>query len=162
MPSTRAGRWARNWLPRGPSRPPPRRATFDVGKHVTQRGSGTLVLRLAFSPRYKSLILPRGGLRRAVLPFGFAVPASPGRAATFPFHTHTNPSRRSTPVLFRGLRPTKRGALSVLDRSLVTLIALGRLIDTTGVKRTLEITNKRANYHVDLERASLKIYPVHI
>lgn len=58
--------------------------------------------------------------------------------------------------------PTERGALCILDRSLVTLIALGRLIDTTGVKRTLEITNKRANYHVDLERASLKIYPLHI
>lgn len=43
-----------------------------------------------------------------------------------------------------------------MDRSLVTLIALGRLIETIGVKRTLEITNKRANYHVDLERASLQ------
>lgn len=67
-----------------------------------------------------------------------------------------------TPATVGGRSRTERGALSVLDRSLVTLIALGRLIDTTGVKRTLEITNKRANYHVDLERASLKIYPLHI
>lgn len=55
-----------------------------------------------------------------------------------------------------------RGGPCVLDRWLVTLIALGRLIDTTGVKRTLEITNKRANYRAGLERASLKIYPSHI
>ena len=32
-------------------------------------------------------------------------------------------------------------------------------MDTPGVKRTLEITNKRANYHVGSERASLQIYP---
>lgn len=44
--------------------------------------------------------------------------------------------------------------MGALDRSLVTLIALGRLIETIGAKRTLEITNRRANYHVDLERAS--------
>lgn len=52
--------------------------------------------------------------------------------------------------------------LALLDRSLVTLIAQGRLIETIGVKRTLEITNIRANYHVDVERASLKIYPLHV
>lgn len=43
--------------------------------------------------------------------------------------------------------------MGALDRSLVTLIALGRLIETIGVKRTLEITtNRRANYHADLEK----------
>lgn len=95
---------------------------------------------------------------RVVPPFGLRYPpaSGPGRAR--------RPGVRS-PSLVSSTQPrspTERGALSVLDRSLVTLIALGRLIDTTGVKRTLEITNKRANYHVDLERASLKIYPLHI
>lgn len=56
----------------------------------------------------------------------------------------------------RGTREEEGAPISVLDRSLVTLIALGRLIETMEVKRTLEITNKRANYHVGSERASLE------
>lgn len=40
----------------------------------------------------------------------------------------------------------------------MTLIALGRQIETIAVKRTLEITNIKANYHVAVERASLKIH----
>lgn len=51
---------------------------------------------------------------------------------------------------------------SLLDRSLVTLRAQGRLIETIEAKRTLEITNIRSNYHADAERASLKIHPQRI
>lgn len=88
---------------------------------------------------------------------------SRGAAATrAPFPSPRAQREPSGSVLARAPQPRPEGAPAVLDRWLVTLIALGGLIDTPGVKRTLEITNKRANYHVGSERASLKIYPLHV
>lgn len=88
---------------------------------------------------------------------------SRGAAATrAPFPSPGAQREPSGSVLTRAPQPRPEGAPAVLDRWHVTLIALGGLIDTPGVKRTLEITNKRANYHVGLERASLKIYPLHV
>lgn len=43
-----------------------------------------------------------------------------------------------SPSLMGYSRCMERWGALVLDRSLVTLIALGRLIETIGVKRTLE------------------------